>query len=688
MTRTLAHSALLVMLALIPLGMLLAVWGARRRREELVRTAYAVVYTSLGLCTIATLGMVYALVTHDFTISYVAQVGSRATPTFYTVISLWGALEGSILFWAWVLSLYGALVVYLNRNRPGTLVPYASATILGVGLFFAILLVGPANPFGLVWPAPADGPGPNPLLQNHPLMAVHPPLLYLGYVGLTVPFAFAIGALLSKEPGDDWLRLTRRWTIAAWTFLTAAIIAGMWWSYEVLGWGGYWAWDPVENASFMPWLTATAFLHSVMVEERRGLLRTWNLSLIISTFLLTILGTFLTRSGVLSSVHAFTQGTIGYYFLAFIAVVLVFSVALLAGRSGELGESGGLDAAVSRETVFLLNNLVLTAFTFTVLLGTLFPLVAEAARGVKVSVGAPFFNRMTLPLCMALLFLVGVGPALPWRRASRATVQRQLLPPAAAWALVVVVALALGTRNPYAVLAFGFGGFALVANLREFWTGARARTRVHAEPFPRALARLIRGNRRRFGGYTAHIGAIVTAVAIAASSTFRTEHEQTLRPGETMSVRGFTVRLDSLWARPEPQRFVVGADVSVLDGSRRVGRMDPRMNFYRSQNEPVPTPSVRSRPAGDLYVNLMAFERDGSSATLRAIVEPLVPWIWTGGGIIVLGALVSMWPTHRRAPVYASEPVAARELPGGQRFDEPVGRVAVVGEPARQGTPS
>ena len=412
------------------------------------------------------------------------------------------------------------------------------------------------------------------------------------------------------------------------------------------------------------------------------MLRTWNLSLIISTFLLTILGTFLTRSGVISSVHAFTQGTIGYYFLVFIALVLVFSVALLAGRSAQLRASGSLDAAASRETVFLLNNLVLTAFTFTVLLGTLFPLVAEAVRGVKLSVGAPFFNRMTLPLCMALLFLVGVGPALPWRRASRATVKRQLLPPAVAFAVVVVTSVALGVRDAYAVLAFGFGAFALVANLREFWTGARARASAHGESAPIALARLVGANRRRFGGYTAHVGAIITAVAIAASSTFRTEHEQTLRPGDTMTVRGFRLRLDSLWAKPEPQRFVVGADVAVLRGAQAVGRMDPRMNFYRTQNEPVPTPSVRSRPAGDLYVNLMAFERDGSSATLRAIVEPLVPWIWTGGGIIVLGALIAVWPARRRSAAVAAEPtrVPARPSPS---YDLPVG----VAEPARQVSP-
>jgi cytochrome c-type biogenesis protein CcmF len=486
-TRLLGADAILVALPTALLGAVAAAAGARRASRPLIQAGYGAVYTCFALLTVATLAMVYGLVTHDFSIGYVAQVGSRATPLFYTIISLWGALEGSILFWGWVLALYTAAVVYLNRRREGALIPYTAATLLGVGVFFYILLAGPANPFELVSPAPADGPGPNPLLQNHVLMAVHPPLLYLGYVGMAVPFAFAVAAVLSGEmrgpaegstggalmnQGPTWLQLSRRWTLSAWAFLSAAIIAGMWWSYEVLGWGGYWAWDPVENASFMPWLTATAFLHSVMVQERRGMLKLWNLNLIVATFLLTILGTFLTRSGIISSVHAFTQGTIGYYFLAFIAVVFIFALALVAGAGGELRAPGRFDSAASRETIFLLNNLILTAFTFTVVLGTLFPLVAEAVRGVKVSVGAPFYNRMTLPLCVALLFLMGVGPALPWRRATPDVVRRQLLPPAAAFVAAVAGALVL-TREPYAVLAFGFAAFALAANLREFWEGAR-----------------------------------------------------------------------------------------------------------------------------------------------------------------------------------------------------------------------
>lgn len=651
MTRLLGSGSLLVALGVAVYGALALMVGARRGQAALLRSGRMAVYAVWGLVTVATLAMVYALVAHDFSVKYVAMVGSRATPLFYTVISLWGALEGSILFWIFVLASLSALVTYQNRDREGMLVPYAGAVLLLISVFFLVLLAGPANPFTLVSPVPPDGPGPNPLLQNHPLMAVHPPLLYLGYVGMSVPFAFAIGAVLSGEVEQDgWIRLTRRWTLAAWMFLTAAIVAGMWWSYEVLGWGGYWAWDPVENASFIPWLTATAFLHSVMVQERRGLLKLWNLNLIVATFALTILGTFLTRSGVLSSVHAFSEGPIGKYFLAFIAIVLVASFALVAGNSERLRPTGSLDAAISRESVFLLNNLFLTAFTVTVLVGTLFPLVAEAIRGVKVSVGEPFFNRMTLPICAALLFLMGVGPALPWRVASAEVVRRQLVPPAIAAVAGLVVSVLAGVRSPYALATFTFGAFALTANVREFLDGALARRRAHGEAIPVALGRLVAANRRRYGGYVAHLGVLVLTLGIAASSTFRTEREATLKRGETLTVGRFTVRFDEVTYREEPQRGVLAAAVTVLDGAgREIGKMDPRMNFYPTSDQPVPTPSVRSRAGGDLYINLQAFERDGTSATLRVIVEPLVPWIWIGGMIVCLGALVSLGGGKRQA---------------------------------------
>ncbi len=661
MISTLGFGTIAVALALSVYGAVAAVVGVRTRRPELVQSASVAAYVNFALLAIANLAMVYALVVHDFSVSYVAQVGSRATPLFITIISLWSALEGSILFWGLVLAAYTASAVYLHRNHPGPLVPYATATMLVVGAFFYMLLIGPANPFEPVWPVPADGPGPNPLLQNHILMAVHPPLLYLGYVGMTVPFAFAIGALLSGELDATWIRMTRRWTVTAWIFLSLAIVAGMWWSYEVLGWAGYWAWDPVENASFMPWLTATAFLHSVMVQERREMLRVWNLSLIVSTFLLTILGTFLTRSGIVQSVHAFTQGTIGYYFIGFIAVGLVFSLILLTGRGTELRSAGNLDSPLSRETVFLFNNLILTAFTFTVLLGTLYPILAEALRGVKVSVGAPFYNKMTLPLCMALLFLLGVGPALPWRRAEPDVLRRKFVIPGIALLVVAGASLALGLRQPYGILAFGFAAFTLCATLGEFAEGARARMRAHGESPLVALGRLIGANRRRYGGYIAHLGVISMAVGIAASSTFQKVRDVTLKPGESVRAGAYDVRFDQLWAQNEPHRFVVGADLTVLAEGKEIGRLAPRLNFYGDRDEPITTPAVRTRPHADLYINLMAFERDGSSATFQVIIEPMVVWIWIGGGIIGLGGFIAVLPgrRRRREAAVVTDPVAA-----------------------------
>jgi cytochrome c-type biogenesis protein CcmF len=662
-TRIIGQSAVIAALAIASYGMIAAVVGVHRREAGLVRSARAAAYMCFGLLSVANLAMIYGLVTHDFSIGYVAQVGSRDTPLFFTVISLWSALEGSILFWGWVLALYAALAMWITKSSLGSLGAYANSILLFVSAFFFMLLVGPANPFTLVSPVPLDGPGPNPLLQNHILMAIHPPLLYLGYVGMTVPFAFGLGALLSGRLDDTWLRVTRKWTVVAWSFLTLAIVAGMWWSYEVLGWGGYWAWDPVENASFMPWLTATAFMHSSMVQERRGLLRVWNMSLIIATFMLTILGTFLTRSGVISSVHAFGDGPIGTYFLAFMAVTLVFSAIMLAGRSTELRSEGRLDNMVSRETVFLFNNLLLTAFTFTVLLGTLFPILAEAARGVKVSVGAPFFNRMTIPLCVALIFMVGIGPMLPWRVANMQELKRKLVIPSIGGALTLAIALTLGMRDIWATLAFTFGAFSLLSNGQEFVLGTRARRRAAGGSWPGALWGLMNANPHRYGGYTAHLGLIIMAIGITASSAFRAEREATVRLGEMVQLREYSVRFDETWADDQPHRFVVGSRFTVFVNGREAGEMNPRLNYYRAQgSEPITTPAVRSRPHNDLYMNLLAFERDGSSATVTVIVEPLVVWIWIGSAIIAAGAFFSVWPRRRRPTQVRSSNRRAEEV--------------------------
>ncbi|MEE9206895.1 MAG: heme lyase CcmF/NrfE family subunit [Gemmatimonadota bacterium] len=621
--------------------------GGFRRSAVLVRAARLATYLAFASMSVAMATMEVALLTHDFSVDYVSRVGSLETPAYYSAISLWSSLDGSILFWGWILAAYTALVAWVYRRSNSRLVPFASGVLGIVGLFFFSLLVGPANPFGEIIPAPTNGPGPNPLLQNHPLMGLHPPMLYFGYVGMAVPFAFAIGALLSGRVDEEWIRTTRRWTVAPWAFLSVGIVAGAWWSYEVLGWGGYWAWDPVENASFLPWLTATAFLHSVMVQERRGMLKTWNLTLVIGTFLLTLFGTFLTRSGILDSVHAFSEGLIGPLFLMFMAFIMVTSLALIGWRANLLHSPGTLDAIVSRESAFVLNNLLFAAFTFTVLLGTTFPLIVEAVQGDRISVGPPYFNMVTVPIGLALLFLMGVGPALPWRRTSREKLRRTFWLPAVVGIVALLAAAALGVREPYPLVTFLFAGFAMATIGEEFRKGLAARHRISGDGPVRALVYLLRSNNRRYGGYVVHTGIVIIVVALSISGTWRFEKERTVQSGEAIAIGDYVIRLDDVWAREEPQRDVVGTTLTVFRRGAEIGTIQPRLNYYRNSAQPIATPAVRSSLREDLYVTLMAFDRAGAHATLRVIVNPAVPWLWIGGLIVGLGAILTVAPQGR-----------------------------------------
>lgn len=642
--------------ALAVVGML----AGFRRSPELLRGAKYTAGFVFAAMTTAIIAMEYALLTHDFSVEYVAQVGSRETPAYYTAISLWSSLEGSILFWCFILAAYTGLVVWVQRRSSSRLLPFALGTLGIVGIFFYGLVATVANPFGVVSPVPANGPGPNPLLQNHPLMGLHPPLLYLGYVGLAVPFAFAIAALLSGKVDEEWIRTTRRWTVTPWAFLSLGIVAGAWWSYEVLGWGGYWAWDPVENASFLPWLTSTAFLHSVMVQERRGMLKTWNLTLIIGTFILTLFGTFLTRSGVLDSVHAFTEGFIGPLFLGFIAFVTLASLTLIAWRADRLHSPGSLDGLVSRESSFIMNNLIFAAFTFTVLLGTTFPLIVEAINGDRISVGPPYFNMVSVPAGLLLLFLMGVGPALPWRRTSPERLRRTFIIPAAVGLAVVAIALALGVREVLPLVTFGFAGFVVTTIVDEFAKGVAARQRIAGVGPLRGLGQLLVRNNRRYGGYIVHFGIVVIIVALAISGTWRFEREATLQQGQEMVLGDYTIRFDSVQAWREPHRDVVAATFTAARGDRDLGPITPQTNFYRQARtpEPIATPAVRSFIDEDLYLTLMAFDQQGSHATVRAIVNPGVPWLWIGGMIIGLGSILAVAPqrgSRREARLPATE---------------------------------
>ena len=627
--------------------------GLARGRPALLRRGLAHVWVVLGAAVVATVVMERALLTHDFSLRYVADNHSRATPLLYTVASLWGALEGSILLWALVLAGYLALVAHRFRDRAADpLVGWAALTGLLVAAFFFGLMLGPADPFREVAGAiPADGAGPNPLLQNHPLMAFHPPVLYLGYVGFTVPFAFAIAALATGRVGEGWLVETRRWTLFAWAFLTAGIVLGAWWSYEVLGWGGYWAWDPVENASFLPWLTGTAYLHSVMVQERRGMLRVWNLSLLLATFSLTILGTFLTRSGVLDSVHAFTESAIGPAILGLFAVTVAAGVGLIGWRGDRLRSPGAVDSAVSREGAFLANNLLFAAFAFVVLLGTVFPLLSEALNGERITVGRPYFDRMVTPVALTLLFLMAVAPALPWRKASGELLRARLQWPAAAATAAVVACVVAGLRGLAPLLAFGLGAFAGAAALRQLvlstrrngWSGLLGRAN---------------------GGMVVHLGVVVVAVAFAASSSYGHRAEFRLAPGQSAELAGHTVTYLGFESVQHANRRTVAADVRVDGG--KVYR--PALNLFPNASQAIGTPSVRTTPAGDVYLTLISAPRTpGGRAVLAVIVQPLVMWLWVGGGLMVAGTLMAAVPGRRRRP---TDPASA---PAGERADGDAG---------------
>ena len=621
-------------------GVLTVAVGLRRRRPALLRAARLYAFAVLGGAVLAVMAMERALITRDFTVQYVADNGSTRTPPLFNVATLWAALEGSILLWVLVLAGYVVLTAHHFRHRlDDRLVAWALLTQLVVCIFFFGLLVGPANPFGVFDPPPGfDGPGPNPLLQNHPLMAFHPPMLYLGYVGFTVPFSFAIAALVTGRVGEGWLVETRRWTLFAWGFLTAGIIAGSWWSYEVLGWGGYWAWDPVENASLLPWLTGTAYLHSVMVQERRGMLRVWNLSLLCATFSLTILGTFLTRSGVVDSVHAFTESVIGPSFLGFFALVVAVTVGLIGWRGDRLRSPGSIDSPLSREGAFLANNVLFAAFAAVVLFGTVWPLVVEALNDDRISVGAPYFNRLTTPLGLSILFLMAVAPVLPWRKATGELLRRRLLWPSVFATAVVVLSVSLGARGTATVAAFGLGAFAggvvvrqlFLAVRRQGWRGFVGRTN---------------------GGMVVHLGVVLIGVALAASNAYVHQRELTLEPGESALFEGHRFTYLGWVEEQSSERLATKAEV-LIDGT---GPWKPAISRYFFGSQQVGTPSTRTGLREDIQLSLLDLPDDpGGPVTIRVTIQPLVIWLWIGGGVMALGTLLAAVPGRRRRPLDAT----------------------------------
>ncbi len=599
----------------------------------------------LGGAALSVFAMERALITRDFSVSYVAANGSHTTPTLFNVATLWAALEGSILLWALILAGYLVLVAVKFRHRlDDPLVGWAMVVLFVVCLFFFVLMfnwpnLDLAQPFRRVDVPPGfDGPGPNPLLQNHWLMAVHPPMLYLGYVGFTVPFAFAVAALATGRLGEGWLVATRRWTLFAWAFLTGGIILGAWWSWDVLGWGGYWGWDPVENASLLPWLTGTAYLHSVMVQERRGMLRVWNLSLVCATFALTILGTFLTRSGLVDSVHAFSADSVGPALLVFFALVVVVTVGLVAWRGDRLRSPGQIDSALSREASFLANNLLFGVFALVVLLGTVFPLIVESVNGDRISVGTPFFDRMTMPVGLLLLFLMAVAPVLPWRRTTVERLSERLMGPSWAAVMALLVALLVGARGPAPLLAFTLAGFAGGAALRQLVLAAR-----------RQGWRGLVG--RANGGMVVHLGVVVVAVALAASNSYMHRSELTIPPGDTARVAGHEITFLGTQDKVFDNKVVTEA-VMLVDGSV----VHPGVSRFANGGV-VRTPGTKSSPVRDIQVAVLDLP-DGAGAPVgvRVTVQPLILWLWVGGAIMLVGAAFSAFPGRRRSP---TQPVSA-----------------------------
>ncbi len=633
-------------------GAIVTVVGVRAGDRRLLRQGpiYA------GLCfagaALAVLMMERALITRDFSLAYIQQVGSATTPRLYNVAAMWSALEGSILLWLLVLGGFTAAVGWKFRRRTADpLVAWALVVMFVVMAFFALVSFGPADPFAAGAPGRTVGPGPNPLLQNHVLVLFHPPILYLGYVGMTVPFAFAIAALITGRVGEGWLLETRRWALFAWAFLTIGILLGGWWSYAVLGWSGVWAWDPVENASLLPWLTATAYIHSVLVQERRGMLRVWNLSLLVATFALTILGTFLTRSGVLSSVHAFGDGPVGAYLLGFFGIVVVTSLVLIGWRGDRLRSPGTIDSPLSREAAFLANNLLFALFAFVVLLGTLFPLLVEVLQDRQVNVGAPYFDRLTMPLGLALLFLMAVAPVLPWRKASGELLAQRLFWPAVCGVVALGVAVAVGASGWAPLVAFGLGGWAAGSALRQIVLATR---RQGLRGF------LGRAN----GGMIVHLGVIVIAVALAASNSYTRSATLALEQGVPVQWGGRTFELAGVREATDDRTRALVADVVVDDGAV----LTPAITRYLQIGTDVPTPSVDTGFVNDLYVTLEPGAAAGDTdATIRAFVKPLILWMWLGGAIMAAGTLLAAFPGSGRRrptdPVSALVPTSGEESP-------------------------
>jgi cytochrome c-type biogenesis protein CcmF len=710
----LGGACLVLALVVCLYGIGASLYGVRTGQEQWSASGRRSVYALAGILTVAFAVLEVAFLRDDFAFNTVADTSSVTTPTFYKAAAVWSSQEGSLLLWAWLLSLWSSLVLFLTRKRLRDVRAYATAILLGFGGFFIALMVFYANPFKTTDPAPAEGVGLDPLLR-HPSMMIHPPMLYSGYTLCIVPLAFGMGALLARKVDAEWIRLIRRFSMAAWLFLGIGIMLGARWSYAELGWGGYWGWDPVENASLMPWLTGTAFIHSLMIQEKRGMLKVWNVSLVLATGTLAIMGTFLVRSGILSSIHAFGGATLGVPFVVLIGVLILSSIYLVTTRRSLLRSEHRLDSLLSRESVFLANNVVLVGLCFVIFWGTYFPLISEAITGQEASVGPPWFDRYTVPLAIALVLLSGIGPVIAWRRATRSNARRNFLAPLTLGSLTLAVLLGTGTATskPLAIAMFCCAAFVLGSVGQEYWRGVRVRRAIAGEPAPLALMALVKRNRRRYGGYIVHIGMAVLFVGVAASSSFQHASELSLSPGQSTKVGAYKVRYVRPTATITPQydaahtgaTMSIGAVLDVTKAGKHVATLSPSEGFYDSGEpsqgsvghliggQPVSHVAMDAGVTRDVWtaiapdinsprlqriitignktiplvrpdegmIALAVMEREYMKtpppAEFHLIVSPLVMWIWIGGLIVGAGGLIAMWPApsvvRRRVRVLA-----------------------------------
>lgn len=637
-----------------------SVVGARRRSARLVESSTGAVYLAAALLTLASAVMVHAFVVGDYSIRYVQRYSDSAQPLFYKLTSYWGGLDGSIMFWVFLLAVSSALAVRTNRERHRELLPYVVAILSSVAMFFLLVMIIHKNPFAtFLTEAPTEGRGLNPLLQN-PYMAIHPPSLYAGFVGMTIPFAFGLAALITGQLDDAWLRAVRRWTMTAWLFLSLGLTLGMIWAYEELGWGGFWGWDPVENAGLLPWFTATAFLHSVMVQERRSMLRVWNVTLVIVTFLLTLFATFMTRTGIVQSVHAFGEDrTLAWMFIAFMGLVAAFSFGWVIYRLPLLRARHELDSWASREAAFLLNNWVLLFAAFFVLFATMFPTLSEAVTGERLTVGPPFFNKWMKPVGLLLLFLTGVGPLLAWRKTSLANLRWQFTWPVLVGAATGGALAAGGFRVWSSGVCFALSAFVATTIVQEFLRGALVRRRSTGTDLLTALVGLVARNKRRYGGYIVHFGIVLVFLGFAGQG-YKLEEQVVLKRGQQVVIGGYTLRHEGVRVADDGHKQMVTAEVAVLEAQREIARLRPARWYFRGrEEEPTTEVAIRRSPGEDLYVVMAAFELADQTATFQVTINPLVNWIWVGFGVLAVGTGIALLPETVFSFALARVPAAA-----------------------------